>query len=153
MAKSSQAARNSRLSSARRSASRRRHSGSTLKNVNFAKVRSAIWVKIAVCGFALGVWTGLGWGSSLNFFGEAEAAVRDSHDEKVQDAPPPTRTPSQARKAQQQAKVTEVTLVLLPRSTSVGELAAAGMSPGLQLALRLSAASPRAGLLGLECRG
>src|SRR5215207_1262097 len=40
-AKSSQAARNSRLSSARASASRRCHAGSSLKNVNLAKVRSA----------------------------------------------------------------------------------------------------------------
>src|ERR1700761_2036849 len=41
MPKSSQAARNSCLSAARRSASRRRQAGSTLKKLNLAKVRSA----------------------------------------------------------------------------------------------------------------
>src|ERR1700748_2340873 len=41
MPKSSQAARNSCLSVARRSASRRRQAGSTLKKLNLAKVRSA----------------------------------------------------------------------------------------------------------------
>src|SRR3954451_19460154 len=49
-AKSSQAARNSRLSSARASGSRRCHAGSSLKNVNLAKVRSgtAAMVVLAV---------------------------------------------------------------------------------------------------------
>src|SRR3954451_21937908 len=47
MAKSSQAARNSRLSSARCSAGWRRQAGSTLKNVNLANVRSAIAITIA----------------------------------------------------------------------------------------------------------
>src|SRR5215475_10245613 len=42
MPKSSQAARNSCLSAARSSGSRRRQAGSILKNVNFANVRSAI---------------------------------------------------------------------------------------------------------------
>src|SRR5690242_3681512 len=42
MAKSSQAARNSRLSSARASAGRRCQAGSILKKVNLAKVRSAL---------------------------------------------------------------------------------------------------------------
>src|ERR1700742_3021184 len=49
MPKSSQAARNSCLSAARRSASRRRQAGSTLKKLNLAKVRSAaIALTIAV---------------------------------------------------------------------------------------------------------
>ena len=57
MAKSSQAARNSRLSAARSSASRRRQAGSILKNVNLAKVRSAIGVDDSGRGFARG-WAG-----------------------------------------------------------------------------------------------
>src|SRR3954470_9452728 len=100
MAKSSQAAKNSRLSSARRSGSRRRHSGSILKNVNLAKVRSAIGLKIAVGCLLLGLQPGIGQGVSLNFFEEASAAVRESHDEKVQDASPPARTPAVSTKAQ-----------------------------------------------------
>src|SRR6476659_9834596 len=131
MAKSSQAARNSRLSAARSSSSRRRQAGSILKNVNLAKVRSAIWVKIAVGGLLLGVWMGLGQGVPLNFFGEAEGAVRGSPGEKVQDAPPPARGPSQSPNAPGEAHATQVTLVLLPQGRSVSGLAAAGLSPGL----------------------
>src|ERR1700752_4356328 len=52
MPKSSQAARNSCLSAARSSASRRRQAGSILKKLNLAKVRSAIGVTIAL-GLAL----------------------------------------------------------------------------------------------------
>src|SRR5215204_608393 len=48
MAKSSQAARNSCLSAARNSGSRRRQAGSILKNVNLANVRSAIGATIAL---------------------------------------------------------------------------------------------------------
>src|SRR5690242_17232737 len=48
MPKSSQAARNSCLSAARSSGSRRRQAGSTLKNVNLANVRSAIALTIAL---------------------------------------------------------------------------------------------------------
>src|ERR1700729_2506755 len=52
MPKSSQAARNSCLSVARRSASRRRQAGSTLKKLNLAKVRSAgMALTIALCLF------------------------------------------------------------------------------------------------------
>lgn len=43
------------MSAARSSASRRRHSGSTLKNVNLAKVRSAIAVTIALLALGLGL--------------------------------------------------------------------------------------------------
>src|ERR1700750_3111787 len=54
MPKSSQAARNSCLSAARRSASRRRQAGSTLKKLNLAKVRSAgIALTIALCGLLI----------------------------------------------------------------------------------------------------
>ena len=77
------------MSSARRSASRRRQAGSTLKNVNLAKVRSAIWVTIAICGFVVGVWAGVGWGSPLNFFGGAEAAARESRPKKYKTFRPP----------------------------------------------------------------
>src|ERR1700754_4270062 len=52
MLKSSQAARNSCLSAARNSGSRRRQAGSILKNVNLAKVRSATALTIAL-GLAL----------------------------------------------------------------------------------------------------
>ena len=64
----------------------------------------------------------LGRGVPLNLSGVAAAAVRGSHYEKVQDAPPPGQEP------------THVTLVVLPKGTAVGELAEAGMSPGLMSA-------------------
>src|SRR3954454_14228555 len=88
MSKSSQAARNSCLSAARRSASRRRQAGSILKKENLANVRSAIAVTIAAVVLL------------------AAAA------------------PAGGR----------VSLVVLPQGTSVGEVAAAGMSPGLMSA-------------------
>jgi len=87
-----------------------------LKNVNLANVRLAIGVTIA-----LWVGTGPGWGSPLNFFGEADAAVRLPLDEKVQDVTTPTRVPS-----------TRVVIALLPQGTGVGQLAKIpGVSPGL----------------------
>ncbi len=58
--------------------------------------------------------------ASLNFSGEASAADRESSGGKVQDVSPPAGSPS-----------THVTLILLPRNTSAGEIAAAGLSPGL----------------------
>lgn len=61
----------------------------------------------------------LGRGVPLNLSGEAVAAVRGSHYEKVQDASPPGQEP------------THVTLVVLPKGTAVDELAEAGLSPGL----------------------
>ena len=88
MPKSSQAARNSCLSAARSSASRRRQAGSILKKENLANVRSAIAVTIAAVVLLVAA------------------------------------APASAR----------VTLVLLPQGTSVDELAAAGMSPGLMSA-------------------
>ena len=54
VAKSSQAARNSRLSSARASASRRCQAGSSLKKVNLANVRSAIVPMLAAATLVLG---------------------------------------------------------------------------------------------------
>src|ERR1044072_7123271 len=54
-AKSSHAARNSRLSLARCSASSRRQAGSILKNVNLTNVRSAILIRLAVAICALGL--------------------------------------------------------------------------------------------------
>ena len=71
-------------------------------------------VTIAVVGLSA-----LGRGVPLNLSGEAVAAVRGSHYEKVQDAPPPGQEP------------THVTLVVLPKGTAVEELADLGMSPGL----------------------
>src|SRR4051794_33547339 len=52
-AKSSQAARNSRLSSARASGSRRCHAGSSLKNVNLAKVRSGTAAMVVLAAVLL----------------------------------------------------------------------------------------------------
>jgi hypothetical protein len=67
------------------------------------------------------VGAGPGWGSPLNFFGEADAAVRLSPNEKVQDVTTPTRVPN-----------TRVVIALLPRGTDVGQLAKIpGISPGL----------------------
>src|SRR5262245_13765221 len=133
MAKSSQAARSSRLSTARRSASRRRQAGSTLKNVNLAKVRSAIGLTIVV---ALGLGAGIGWGAPLNFFGGAAMAAPRPVDEKVQDVPSPTRSPS--RNADQGPSSTQVarspahvTVVLVPSGASVGELSREGRAVGL----------------------
>ncbi len=71
---------------------------------------------------------GFGRGAPLNFFGEAGAAVRASPDEKVQDAPPPSRTPFTGTKE----SPTLVTVALLPKGTRVEELARVqGVSPGL----------------------
>src|SRR5947209_20370461 len=67
MPKSSQAARNSCLSAARRSASRRRQAGSTLKKLNLAKVRSAgialtiaLWLLLLAPGAGATVGRGFG---------------------------------------------------------------------------------------------
>src|SRR3954467_11668090 len=106
MPKSSQAARNSCLSALRSSGSRRRQAGSTLKNVNFANVRSAIGVTIALVVVAVGA--GIPGVVSLNFFGDAAAAVRGSGAEKAQDASPHSGS--------------SVTLAWVPRGTSVWEL-------------------------------
>ena len=97
-----------------------------MKNVNLANVRSAIWVTIAAICVCV---AGLGWGSPLNFFGEAVAATPGPVGEKVQDVPTPTRVPP--RGAEQSPSSTHVTFVLLPSGTGVEELAGAGLSPGL----------------------
>src|ERR1700761_1146079 len=91
MPKSSQAARNSCLSAARRSASRRRQAGSTLKKLNLAKVRSAaIALTIAVSAFL-------------------------------------AATPGAAAEPR-------VELLQVPSAATVGQLSAAGFSPGLMSA-------------------
>ncbi len=71
--------------------------------------------------------SGVGQGAPLNFFDEADAAAPKPLDEKVQDASPPVRP----LKAGANAASTRVTVVLVPRGTSVEELVKAGMSPGL----------------------
>src|ERR1700750_1651914 len=92
MPKSSQAARNSPLSAARSSGSRRRQAGSILKNENLANVRSAIAMTIALVLLAVA----------------APAARGDA--------------------------LPEAHLLLLPPKTTVGNLAKAGLSPGLMSA-------------------
>src|ERR1700709_1259191 len=103
MPKSSQAARNSCLSAARRSASRRRQAGSTLKKLNLAKVRSAaialtiaLWISLAVAPAAVGAppVSSLGLGPAVDGLPRA-------------------------------------TLVFVPSSTTVTQLARVGFSPGL----------------------
>jgi hypothetical protein len=91
-----------------------------LKKVNLANVRSAIGVTIATVALLSAV---IGWGSPLNFFGEASAAVEESEGEKVQDAPTPTRPPP-----------SDVVLAFVPRGTTPQRLAQAGFSPGLMSA-------------------
>src|SRR6476469_2195849 len=92
MPKSSQAARNSCLSAARSSGSRRRQAGSTLKNVNLANVRSGIGVTIALVVLAVGA--GSVGGGSLNFFVEpTPAGASEPASKKVQGASPHLRTP------------------------------------------------------------
>src|ERR1700761_1793462 len=107
MPKSSQAARNSCLSAARRSASRRRQAGSTLKKLNLAKVRSA--------GIALTipVW--------LLLLGAPGAASGATVAHWVTIGPLPKGEPA-------------VVLDFVPARTTIGELAGAGFSPGLMSA-------------------
>src|SRR4051794_10316944 len=121
MPKSSQAARNSCLSAARSSASRRRQAGSILKKLNLAKVRSAIGATIALL-VIVAVGPG-GQGASLNFFGGTAVAAGEAGNEKVQDASPPAH-PAHA----------SVTLAFLPPRTTLDQLAWAGFSPGLMSA-------------------
>jgi len=64
---------------------------------------------------------GSGQGASLNFFGEALAAGREPGTEKVQDVPPPARSP-------------RVAVAWLPSGVTVEQLAAAGLSPGVMSA-------------------
>src|ERR1700748_2667254 len=106
MPKSSQAARNSCLSVARRSASRRRQAGSTLKKLNLAKVRSAgIALTIALLvGLAAVPGASAASSTSRRLFQRIEA-------------PWPT-----------------VDLVFVPSSTTVTQFAKAGFSPGLMSA-------------------
>src|ERR1700744_1708603 len=106
MPKSSQAARNSCLSVARRSASRRRQAGSTLKKLNLAKVRSAgIALTIALLvGLATAPGAFAASSTSRRFFVRVEAPGRS------------------------------VDLVFVPSSTTVTEFAEAGFSPGLMSA-------------------
>src|ERR1700753_3214077 len=105
MPKSSQAARNSCLSVARRSASRRRQAGSTLKKLNLAKVRSAgMALTIALCVFLV-------------------AAPGAS-------AAPPLRDIWLTVAPRGRA----VELVFVPSSTTVTQFAKAGFSPGLMSA-------------------
>src|ERR1700710_1892155 len=110
MPKSSQAARNSCLSAARRSASRRRQAGSTLKKLNLAKVRSA--------GIALTI--------ALTLCGASPVVTRAA----AEGAPPGAES---ARRFFGSAGPT-VFLEFVPAPTTVAELAHAGFSPGLMSA-------------------
>lgn len=98
-----------------------------MKNVNLAKVRSAIGVTIAAVG--LGVVVGTPGGVSLNFFEGPSLATAAVAGEKMQDASPRPGSPPSTS-----AGGRRVTLVWLPQGTSVGELARDGLSPGLMSA-------------------
>jgi hypothetical protein len=74
---------------------------------------------LTIATIALGL-AGAGWGSPLNFSGEAWAAAAGGKAEKVQDVPTPTRPPP-----------TKVTLAFVPGGTTVAQLAKDGLSPGL----------------------
>ena len=113
------------LSAARSSGSRRRQAGSTLKNVNLAKVRSAIGVTIAL------VWS-VGWGRGpvgfrLTFsrgrprLAPAPAAKKYKTLTQPPPPPPPARTGRRDPR-------------LASAGVSVRRLAGAGLSPGLMSA-------------------
>src|SRR6201996_4385483 len=110
MPKSSQAARNSCLSVARRSASRRRQAGSTLKKLNLAKVRSAgmaLTIALLICLAAAP-------GATATPLRETWVTVA------------PRQGSGEAHDA--------VILDFVPPSTTVTEFAGAGFSPGLMSA-------------------
>jgi hypothetical protein len=88
-----------------------------LKKLNLANVRSAIGLTIA-----LALVAGVGWGPSLDFSEESEAAVRGRDGEKAQAARTPTR------------HLPTVTLVFVPADVTPRELAAIGLSPGVMSA-------------------
>ena len=116
--KSSQAARNSCLSAARSSASRRRQAGSILKNVNLANVRSAIGDDSGRrdCRSSAGPWAGF----RLTFSG-ADAGGRPRFRQRKSTrrfAPP--RTPPSSQRGR-----SKVTLVWLPPGSAFEELASA----------------------------
>src|SRR6185312_4942229 len=107
MPKSSQAARNSCLSTARRSASRRRQAGSTLKKLNLAKVRSAamgLMIALSLGLAAAPVASGAPPNAERMVMGIADPSLPGAY------------------------------VVFVPSSTSVAELARAGFSPGLMSA-------------------
>src|SRR3954451_6228211 len=116
-AKSSQAARNSRLSSARASGSRRCHAGSSLKNVNLAKVRSGT-AAMVVLAAALLVGAPQGWADTQLVPTRGVGTTGQRSPAHPRDAP--------------DVDPLHITIAVMPDRVSLGELAGVdGMGVGI----------------------
>src|SRR6266545_2190417 len=129
-AKSSQAARNSRLSSARASGSRRCHAGSSLKNVNLANVRAGSAIAAMVVLLALvGAPVGCSASAGSHSLPASEGTLGHGSSEPVAMA---TLAAAESPTAAPGHRPPSITIAVTPHGTSPAQLARVhGMATGL----------------------